>query len=208
MEEIKTRDGSVTFHNADYDEAYHSRTVGAIEEAMEKYVKPAKINDNMAVLDFCFGLGYNSLAALYAADKLRIVALEHDRKILAKIKAMEVPERFKDKYELIRSAAEGHYYHDRDYTIKLFLGDAKVSLIMIKEKFDAVFFDPFSPKKCPELWTEEVFRAVYKLMKKGARLTTYSCATHVRENMRKAGLTVKDGVIFGRKSPSTIAIKE
>ncbi len=76
----------------------------------------------------------------------------------------------------------------------------------IDDKFDAVFLDPFSPPKNPEMWTEEFFREIKKRMKKGARLTTYSCARMVRDNLRNAGFRVYDGPKVGRRGPSTIAV--
>ena len=43
-------------------------------------------------------------------------------------------------------------------------------------------------------------------MKQGAILATYSYAKTIRNNLAKAGFTVKDGPIIGRRSPSTIAV--
>ena len=77
----------------------------------------------------------------------------------------------------------------------------------LTEEYDAVFFDPFSPKANPELWTEKIFTQVYNLMKQGSRLTTYSCSSKVRVNMARTGFQVKDGPVVGRRAPSTIAIK-
>ena len=68
MKEIKTKDGSLTLHNEEYDETYHS-TTGAKEETFEKFIKPCKIKElakkgNIRILDICFGLGYNAIAAI------------------------------------------------------------------------------------------------------------------------------------------------
>ncbi len=200
MKEVITRDGSVTLFNENFGEHYHSITVGAIEEAMEKYVKPSELKDGNKVLDFCFGLGYNSLAALMVAD-VEIIGLEIDPEILGKIAGIEVPEEFKENYEEIKKDVSGN--SDK---IKIIVGDARKNLKNLSEKFDAVLFDPFSPKVCPELWTEEVFLDIGKLMKPGGRLTTYSCARIVRNNLEKAGFVVSDGPCFGRRAPSTVAI--
>lgn len=208
MEKIETRDGSYTFRNPDVDECYHSTTVGAIEEAEKKYVEPANLQEGQSVLDFCFGLGYNTLAALMKVRSLRVVGIEHDREILDQIQKNDVPDEYKERYEIIKDAAKSHYHYDGEVTIKLFLGDAMGALKHIKERFDVILFDPFSPKKNPELWTEEIFREVHKVSKKGAILTTYSCARSVRENLKNAGWTVHDGPVLGRKSPATVAVKE
>jgi tRNA 5-methylaminomethyl-2-thiouridine biosynthesis bifunctional protein len=74
-------------------------------------------------------------------------------------------------------------------------------------KFDVCMFDPFSPKKCPKLWDEKIFKEVYGLLNEKAILTTYSCARIARNNMKKIGFDVKNGPSIGRKAPSTIAIK-
>ncbi|MBU0461571.1 MAG: hypothetical protein KJ574_03210, partial [Nanoarchaeota archaeon] len=85
---ITTKDGSVTFHNAKYDQTYHSVS-GAEEEAIKKFAEPCKIAElakagKIKILDVCFGLGYNSCAAIDAAKKankdceIDIVGLEND----------------------------------------------------------------------------------------------------------------------------------
>ena len=93
----------------------------------------------------------------------------------------------------------------KENNIKIILGDARETVKKLNEKFDVVFLDPFSPKKCTELWTEVFFSDVKKLMKKNGILATYSCARSVRDNLRKLVFVVEDGPCIGRKSPSTIA---
>ena len=58
-------------------------------------------------------------------------------------------------------------------------------------QFDVVFFDAFSPDAQPELWTEEVFRNVYRLMKEGGVMTTYCAKGDVRRAMLAAGFKVE-----------------
>ena len=60
-----------------------------------------------------------------------------------------------------------------------------------EELYDVVYFDAFSPDAQPELWTEEVFRNVYGLMKKGGVLTTYCAKGDVRRAMLAAGFKVE-----------------
>ena len=208
MEKIKTRDDSITFYNEEVEEAYHSTTVGAIEEALKKYVEPADLKPGMTIMDFCFGLGYNTLAALSRTHDLRIIAVENDPAILEEIQKMSVPEEYAADYEKIRVAARENYYYDDHTIIKLFKGDAESIFTFVNEPIDRVLFDPFSPKKNPELWTKEVFEQLYERMNPGGRLTTYFCARHVRDNLKAAGFRVEDGPVLGRKSPATIAIKD
>ena len=58
-------------------------------------------------------------------------------------------------------------------------------------QYDVVFFDAFSPDAQPELWTEEVFRSVYRLMKEGGVMTTYCAKGDVRRAMLAAGFRVE-----------------
>jgi len=208
MKQVITRDGSVTFFNEQYGDYYHSHTVGAIEEGIVKFAEPCRIRDGMKILDVCFGLGYNTLSALSFSKNIEVIGLENDAGILEKIEQMEVPSKYIEDYKIIREVAKSHNLVSGRLKIRILLGDARQTVKEAGQGFDAVFLDPFSPRKCPELWTREFLSEIFKRMNKGAILATYSCATHVRKNLADAGFTVKDGPIFGRKSPATIGIKK
>jgi tRNA U34 5-methylaminomethyl-2-thiouridine-forming methyltransferase MnmC len=175
-----------------------------LEEAQKKYIEPLGVKDNQIILDICFGLGYNTLAAIENAKHLKIIALEKDPEVLEALQTLEINE----KYNIIKQVAKDHYYKDENYEIKLILGPAEETIKQIKETFDIVFLDPFAPRNNPELWTEEFFKEIYSRMKKDAKLATYSCARKVRENLKAAGFKVIDGPNVGRRGPSTNAIKE
>lgn len=207
MIKIKTKDGSVSFINEKYSETYHSVS-GAIEESFEKFAKPCSIKPGFKILDICFGIGYNSLAAISLSENIEIIGIENDKEIIKKINEVSVPEKFIEKYDIIKKAAEKLSYQDDKLKIKIIIRDAREEIKKLKNNFDCVFLDPFSPKKCPELWTEDFFRDIFKVMKKCSILTTYSCAKIVRDNLKKAGFHVKDGPCIGRRAPSTIALKK
>ena len=216
MKQVKTGDGSITFHNEQYDETYHSIT-GAKEEALKKFVEPSNVkkyalNDEVNILDVCFGLGYNSAMAIdkileaNLGCKINIIGLENDIKILKKINDVNP---LIQSYTMFKDLEKNNYDINEDgITIKIMIGDALKTIKEIdekKQKFDLVFHDPFSPKKCPELWSEKLFKEIKKRMKQDSILTTYSCARIVRDNLKKAGFTVEDGPSVGRRAPSTIA---
>lgn len=202
MKLTQTNDRSFTFFNEDYQEAYHSLT-GALEEAQKKFIEPLDVKEGQVILDICFGLGYNSFAAMEHAKHLKIIALEKDERILEALQEIKINK----KYEIIKHVAREKYYKDQDYEIQLILGPGEQTIKEVKEIFDCVFLDPFSPKKNPELWTKEFFEEIYKRMKPGANLATYSCARSVRDNLKAAGFLVKDGPKVKRRGPSTLALK-
>lgn len=202
MKVVQTKDNSYTFFNEKYQEVYHSLT-GALEEAQKKYIEPLEVKDNQTILDICFGLGYNSYAAIENAKNLKIIALEIDQDVLNQLQELDIS----PKYKIIQKVAKDHYYKDKDYEIKLLLGPAEKTIKDVKEKFDVVFLDPFSPKRNPELWTKEFFEDIYKLMKPNSKMATYSCARSIRDNLKAVGFKVIDGPCVKRRGPSTIAIK-
>ncbi|MFC1728305.1 tRNA (5-methylaminomethyl-2-thiouridine)(34)-methyltransferase MnmD [Nanoarchaeota archaeon] len=209
MKKVMTKDGSETFYSKEYTETYHS-TSGALQEGFEKFVGPSGLFEGCKILDICFGIGYNSLAAIHTAIednlKISITAIENDPKIVRRIKDVVMDEKYRKAHGIIKKVVEDKEYKDDLISIKLIIDDARKTVKKLNNKFDFVFFDPFSPKKHPELWTEEFFKDIYKIMNKGV-LTTYSCARVVRDNLRSAGFNVEDGPSIGRRGPSTIAKK-
>lgn len=215
MKQIITLDGSVTFHHKKFDEAYHSKS-GAKEEAVKKFVEPCRIAElaksgKLRILDACFGIGYNTAAAIDCTLSINphcvieIIGLENDENILNEILLLNDPFIC---YPIIKETVKQKYtYNKNSINLKIILGDATKTIKQARGEFDAVFLDPFSPKKCPELWTKAFFEDIHKVMKRNSRLATYSCARIVRDNLRNAGFQVQDGPKLWRRGPSTIAVK-
>ena len=214
---VVTRDGSVTFLNPEYDDFYHAKS-GALEEAFGKYALACGVGElaqsrgGLRILDICFGLGYNTAAALEEIRKaapgaiVRVTGLEKDPLILAEIAALELGP---PSYDLVKElAASPDLRLERDSTcLKIVLGDAARTIRSLEGLFDVVFHDPFSPAKQHDLWSEEFFRLVPPLMAPGGVLATYSCAKKVRANLRAAGFVVTDGPRLRRRGPATLAYR-
>lgn len=212
-EYIITGDGSTTFYNEEFKQIYHSIS-GAVEESVEKFVKPCiKFKGkHPKILDICFGLGYNTAAALDILGPCSVVGLENDESILESSK--DVIDYFKS-YSIVRKAALEKKFNDGKTSIKIIVGDARENVKKLGKEieedsntlFDIVFLDPFSPAACPELWTEEFMKDIFSVVKPGGILTTYSCARKVRDALKTAGFAVRDGPVVGRRAPATIAVK-
>ena len=211
MNLIKTKDDSITFYNEKAGDYYHSKS-GAKEEAVEKHAKALEVNkaDNPVIFDICFGLGYNTAAALDLVSGATIYCFENDKEILKKI--LEIDADFGSYSEIksfVRQFLEKsiNKYEKGSFKLIMVFGDAREKIKEINNKADFVFFDPFSPSNVPEMWTKDFFSDIYDKMKKSAKLSTYSCAKFIRDNLKQAGFEIKDGPIIGRRSPGTIAIK-
>lgn len=205
-----TDDGSITFWNSKFGESYHSKH-GAYREALEKHVEACQVKElaskqnEIKILDVCFGLGYNSFVAIKEVllinpqIKIEIIALENDPEIVEKISEIEYGDNLKN---IVKD------FVDNNSCIKLAFGDARDTIKDLSSNFfDAIFFDPFSPKVCPELWTEEFINDVISKAKPGAYISTYSCARIVKDNFAKAGCKILEGPKCGRRTGGVLGLK-
>ena len=216
LKKFITADNSESFMNEEVGESYHSHT-GGVEEALKKYAIPCKIKElaktgKLKILDVCFGMGYNSAMAISVAleenpdCEIEVVGLEYDPGIISRIQEVNPPITFFVQYKKL--TPQKLEFKQGKVSVKVLLGDARETCKELSENyFDAVFFDPFSPKTAPEMWQENFFAEMYRVMKSSAILATYSCARMARDNMSKAGLLYDDGPILGRRGPGTIATK-
>jgi len=203
-EKITTKDGSISFFNNKYQEAYHSFH-GAFTEALEKHVlacnipEIAKKQKDIKVLDICFGLGYNSLVCIQEALQINPVidihidALENDANVFQMLKECHT----KTDIDLLNSHCN------------FIIDDARKSIVNLKNNFyDAIFFDPFSPKVCPELWQEDFIFEVVQKAKANSYISTYSSARIAKDGFYKAGCEIYEGPKCGRKSGGVLALKQ
>ncbi len=217
LQKIFTADKSESFLNTEVGETYHSQT-GAVEEALKKYATPCKIKElaknkkKIAILDVCFGMGYNSAMAIDVAleenphCEVEVVGLEYDPEIIKKIQDVNPDIDFFTHYKKL--TPENLQFKHGNVTVRILLGDARETVKELSnDHFDAIFFDPFSPKTAPDMWTVEFFKEMYRVLNNEGLLATYSCARMARDNMSKAGLFYGDGPIVGRRGPGTLAWK-
>lgn len=76
--------------------------------------------------------------------------------------------------------------------LRLWLGDARHWLsTAASEPFDAIYFDAFSPATNPELWHEDLFASIKKLLATHGRLVSYCVSGAVRRALQQAGFIVE-----------------
>jgi len=215
---VNTSDGTSTLFLGEYNEAMHSDS-GAYEEALLKHIYPSNILERdyeiLNALDIGFGLGYNVLALIYEFKKrklnkkLNIISLEKNNDLLPFMEKISFNDDRDLLYAFIRQAYGSGYFSQENIEIKIFFDDARRIFPNFRNmKFDAIFQDPFSPAKNPEMWTVDYFKVLYSLLKEDGVLTTYSSAIHVRRAMVEAGFFVAPGPSVGRKREGTLAFKK
>ncbi|MGD1919862.1 MAG: tRNA (5-methylaminomethyl-2-thiouridine)(34)-methyltransferase MnmD [Pleurocapsa sp.] len=215
-----TEDGSYTFYSQEFQEAFHS-SFGAKQEAEVRYIEPCKIKQlatkksHIRLLDICYGLGYNSAAALEAIwsvnpeCKVELIALE----ISADVPRQAIKHHLLDQWRspvpiLLSQLGNKSVIRDKYLVAELLLGDARHTIQSVVKKgwqADAIFLDPFSPRKCPQLWTVEFIGLIGKCLISTGRLATYSCSAAVRTALIVNNFQISSITGAGRKSPGTLA---
>ena len=215
-----TADGSYTFFSPEFNQAFHSH-YGARQEAQMKFVEPTQLKQiaqqrlKLRLLDVCYGLGYNTAAALAAIWEVNpdcyveVVGLELNPTVpqaaiahhLLNYWCHPIP-------QILGQLAATHLVQTDRFQAKLLIGDARKTVQYLQEsgfRADAIFLDPFSPPVCPQLWSVEFLNQVAMCLHADGRLATYSCAAAVRTALMLAGLKIGSTPPVGRRSPGTIA---
>ncbi|MBD3807471.1 MAG: hypothetical protein IE880_01990 [Epsilonproteobacteria bacterium] len=194
---VSTNDNTFTLYSAEFDECYHSTFDGALNESLNKHIKPAfnllKQKDKILILDICFGLGYNTFSTIYYCKKnniktkIEIFSPEIDEELVRNLKNFDYPKEFDCIKNIIENISNDLYYEDEQFKIAVLIGDARESLPKFAQKFDIVYQDAFSPKKNPLLWTREYFKELRRLCSDDVVITTYSIATSARMGLHENG---------------------
>jgi tRNA U34 5-methylaminomethyl-2-thiouridine-forming methyltransferase MnmC len=199
-----TEDGSFTFFSEAFNETFHSRQ-GARQEAFLKFAQATDLvsrsqQSHLRLLDVCYGLGYNTAAALetiWAINPdchVEVYGLELDATVpQAAIAPAVIAGWSPSVQEILRAIAHQHQCLLPRLTASLLIGDARQTiqpLAQMEFQADAIFFDPFSPRRCPQLWTVEFFQQVANCLAPAGKLATYSRSAAVRSALLAAGLSL------------------
>lgn len=175
-------DGSFSLYSVEYGEGFHCRS-GALLEAQRTFVRPAQLErfcagEELWVVDVCVGLGTNSAALLEAAAprglRLRWFGLEIDPAPLAL--ALAEPS-FCAQWQaplgldLLRQLRDTSCWRSSHGQGQLHWGDARRAIEAVLEcaagRCDLVMLDAFSPRHCPQLWSQEFLAALAALLAPG-----------------------------------------
>ena len=223
---VLTDDGSYSINSKEINhkiETLHTST-GAISEAFEKFIKPMKFDysNDIAILDICAGLGYNSSAAIddflknsknshLTIDMVEISAatLACGLLVPSPIKAHDITRKAIEK-ELIKTGYATLELEKEEIPsnidINVFIEDARQTVQNLKDNsYDAIFLDPFSQNMAPELFSLDFFKEFKRIIKDRGIVATYTSSAPVRAAFIEAGFYIGLGPIFGRKQGGTLA---
>lgn len=211
---VTTTSGARAIRCTTTDEVMHPG-VGPLVEAEQLYVGQARLAERLAagpltLFDVGLGAGTNALTARAIAERgghaLRIISFEHDLGALTL--ALDHPADFALDGEAgvaARTLLEHHHHAGAHTTWHLRHGDLLAALDEEPRRADVIFWDPFSPKANPSLWTVAAFAAARRLASPGCTLFTYSASTATRVALLLAGWAVGVGDAIGTKAQTTAA---
>jgi tRNA U34 5-methylaminomethyl-2-thiouridine-forming methyltransferase MnmC len=196
-----TGDGSLTFHVPELDEHYHSVN-GAIAESQYVFIDmglKSFYNRNISLLEIGFGTGLNAYLSLINAESLNLnisyTGIDLFPLSIEYANLLNYPDFFDQKH-----ASDFKLLHSSPWNGRLHITD-RFAMNKIKADFldfspgsdcyDLVFFDAFSPKVQPELWTDNIFIKIYDALNPSGILVTYSAKGNVKRSLLSAGFQVE-----------------
>lgn len=198
---IITSDGSTTIHLPEWNEQYHSKH-GAIQEAKHVFIRSGLDEikkDEISILEIGFGTGLNAFITFLeiqnTSKKINYTGVEAYPVIFDEVEKLNYvkelnAEKFHKEFENMHTSKceEISEISDAFSLLKL---ERKFDRIVSENEFDLIYFDAFGARVQPELWTEAIFEIMFKAIKLGGILVTYSAKGSVRRAMQSVGFTVE-----------------
>jgi queuine tRNA-ribosyltransferase len=219
-EVVRTRGGALAMRSLEAGEVMHPG-VGPLVEAEQLYVRQSRLSERLSagesqtlvVFDVGLGAGSNALAARAASERLpesaaRLELVSFERDLGALALALASGDAFGCRGEPAAAArallARGAHETARTRW-RLVRGDVLEALAREEAHAAVMFWDPFSPRANPALWTVAAFAAARRCAGPRCALYTYSASTATRLAMLLAGWAVGAGDAIGDKAETTAA---
>ena len=196
-----TADGSKTIFVEALDEHYHS-IHGALAESRHVFIQSglnAIERENVSILEIGFGTGLNAITTLERNKELQrnihytgveaypVLTSDFAQLNYGKLDIEESILPYLDKIH--HAKWEKFQEITADFNLKKV--EQKFQDINDSEAFDLIYFDAFAPGVQPELWTEAVFKLMFKALRPNRILVTYCAKGQVKRNMKAAGFTIE-----------------
>jgi queuine tRNA-ribosyltransferase len=218
-EVVRTRGGMLAMRSLAAGEIMHPG-VGPLREAELLYVAQSRLGERLrahsgelTLFDVGLGAGSNALAARAEAERApataaRLSLVSFERDLGALTLALDHAAAFGlggDAGVAARALLAGGEHATARISWKLRHGELLDALAREPSRADVVFWDPFSPRANPELWTVAAFSALRRAAAARCVVYTYSASTATRVALLLAGFAVGVGDAIGDKAETTAA---
>lgn len=197
---ITTNDGSTTIHLADWNETYHSKH-GAIQEAYHVFIKNGLVlfdHQSLSILEIGFGTGLNCFITYLESSKndriVHYTGVEAYPIDLSEAIQMNYPDQIEaSKKNIFKTLHECAWNQKTSIASNFILTKRKQFFQEINDidSYNLIYFDAFGYRVQPELWSDDIFIAMYKALKDNGVLVTYACRTSIKKAMLSAGFYVE-----------------
>lgn len=218
---VTTRGGARAMRDRETGEVMHP-VVGPLVESLRLYIEPSRLaarlametTDALVLLDVGLGAASNAVAAWRVSEAMpsgarRLAIVSFDRSVDALALALTHPADFAlegDAGVAARALLERGAHETARTSWRLHAGELPDTLwTETGESADIVYWDPFSPRANPALWTLAAFVALRRVCRRGCTVHTYSGATATRSALLLADFAVGVGVPIGDEKQSTCA---
>jgi queuine tRNA-ribosyltransferase len=219
FELIRVRCGAWSLRSTENGEVFHPG-IGPMEEARILHVAQQRIaerlTDGFVFWDVGLGAAANAIAAIEAISKAPGSGVVHLHSFDLSSNALEFALKHSEVLEYLdvyseavhellqagNSAIESNWriewqLHPGDFTERVREGN-------LPEAPDAIFYDPYSPKRNGAMWTLEHFERLRRNLTKSCIATSYTRSTAIRVTFLCAGFYVGRGVGIGEKNETSI----
>ena len=191
-----TKDDSHTLYNREYNEHYHSQH-GAIQESQYVFINKGLLSiqkESISIFEMGFGTGLNAyLTALSSSKTINYDAVETTPLPESVIKQLNYPTLLNDESDFFLTMHHASWNQENVLSKQFILRkiNSKIETLAFDKTYDLIYFDAFSPRIQPELWTEAVFRRLFEQMNLNAVLVTYCAKSAVRRILESIGFVVE-----------------
>ncbi|NSW46486.1 MAG: tRNA (5-methylaminomethyl-2-thiouridine)(34)-methyltransferase MnmD [Bacteroidales bacterium] len=192
----QTDDGSLTIYDKLHNETFHS-VYGARNESLyvfiEQGLKKFCNQPSLTILEVGLGTGLNAYLTFFNKAQNQTIYYE----------AIELYPLTSELVQIIASSLENQTIYlqlmqapwnkeqpiNKDFVV--YKRNEDILNIKFSKVFDLIYFDAFSPKAQPELWTLDVFQNLFQHLNSGGALVTYASSGIVKQNLRSVGFKVE-----------------
>lgn len=223
FELVELKNGAFSVRSRADSETFHP-VAGPIEEAEALYVRQLRLKErsefakSLVIWDVGLGAGGNALTTILALAGIPAVVQIHSfdhtlgafRFAREHGAALRFPVGFEEAMDELLQRHSAEFSH-RELKVRwtIHAGDFP-SLLAGATPVpapDAVFFDAFSPRANPEMWTLPVFENLFRRLspERPCTLATFSRSTMARTALLLAGFFVGAGEAVAGKEETTVA---
>ncbi len=220
----KTDDGSTTIYSSTFNQNFHNKYGAATENRYVFFersgiLEALKSSKPITILEIGFGTGLN---LILLADFLHEIT-NPPRIVYQSVEAFPISSDlakqldFSDfvTFDLTKSLSaifgelepgQNIFHPVQNLELRFFNGFFK-DFNASNLNADFIFFDAFSPKANPDLWTADVFKHLKELSSQDVILTTYSAAVQARAAMASGGwLVARAPGVLGKREMTIAAL--